>query len=93
MDQILKGQKNTMCYLDDILIMGRNKEEHDEVLEQVLQRLQDHGIRLTHSKCKFSQESMEYLGHRIDAAGLHPTKEKIKAVVNANILILAMVHL
>ena len=84
MDQILKGQKNTICYFDDILIMGRNKEEHDEVLEQVLQRLQDHGIILTHCKCKFSQESVEYLDHhRIDALGLHPTKEKIQAVVNA----------
>ena len=83
MDQILKGQKNTICYLDDILIMGQNREEHDEVLEQVLQRLQDHGIRLTLSKCKFSQESVEYLGHRIDATGLHPTKEKVQAVVNA----------
>ena len=83
MDQILKGQKNTVCYLDDILIMGQTKEEHDEVLEQVLQRLQDHGIRLTQSKCKFAQDSVEYLGHRIDAAGLHPTKEKIQAVVNA----------
>ena len=82
MDQILKGQKNTICYLDDILIMGQNREEHDEVLEQVLQRLQDHGIRLTLSKCKLSQESVEYLGHRIDATGLHPTKEKVQAVVN-----------
>ena len=26
MDQILKGQKNTICYLDDILVMGKNAE-------------------------------------------------------------------
>ena len=54
MDQILKGQKNTICYLDDILIMGQNREEHDEILEQVLYRLQYRGIRLTLSKCKFA---------------------------------------
>ena len=83
MDQILKGQKNTICYLDDILIMGQNREEHDEILEQVLKHLQDHGIRLTLSKCKFAQESVEYLGHRIDVSGLHLTKGKIQAVVDA----------
>jgi len=35
------------------------------------------------SKCKFIQESVEYLGHRIDAEGIHPTDEKIKAITEA----------
>ena len=26
---------------------------------------------------------MEYLGHRIDASGLHPTEAKVKAIVDA----------
>ena len=30
MDQ---GQKNTVCYLDDILITGKNAEENMEALE------------------------------------------------------------
>ena len=63
--------------------MGQNREEHDEILEQVLKCLQDHDIRLTLSKCKFAQESVEYLGHRIDVSGLHPTKGKIQTVVDA----------
>jgi len=45
MDQILKGQKNTVCYLDDILIMGQNLEKHMKVFEEVLQWLEDHGIK------------------------------------------------
>ena len=52
--------------------MGQIKEEHDEVLGQVLQC---HGIRLTQSKCKFAQESVVYVGHRIEAVGLHLAKE------------------
>ena len=35
------------------------------------------------SKCKFFQTSVEYLGHRIDSNGLHPTTEKVQAVVKA----------
>ena len=30
-------------------------------------------------------ESVEYLGHRIDKNGLHPTKEKVQAVCDAPI--------
>ena len=29
------------------------------------------------------QKSVEYLGHKLDASGLHPTTAKIKAVVDA----------
>ena len=54
-----------------------------EALEGVLKCLQYHGIKLKLSKCKFFQKSVEYLGHKIDATGLHPTSEKIKAIVNA----------
>ena len=53
MDQILKGQKNTICYLDNILVMGKNAEEHMEALEGVLKCLQDHGMKLRLDKCKF----------------------------------------
>jgi len=70
-----------MCYLGDILIMGQNPEEHMKVLEEVLQWLEDHGIKLKPSKCKFFQKSVEYLGHRIDTNGLHATTEKIQVVV------------
>ena len=64
--------------------MGRNREEHNSGIGTGSAKIQDHGIRLTFAKCKFSQESVEYLGHRIDATGLHPTKEKVQAVVNAS---------
>ena len=34
MDQILKGQKNKVCYLDDILISGKDEEDHRNTLER-----------------------------------------------------------
>ena len=65
-DQILKGQKNTFCYLDNILVMAKNAEEHMEALEGVLKCLQDRIMNLRLDKCKFLQTSVEYLDHRID---------------------------
>lgn len=43
---ILKGIKGVACYIDDILITGRNSQEHQERLEAVLSRLERYGIRL-----------------------------------------------
>lgn len=59
------------CYLHDILIMGAAVEEHMETLEQVLQHLQAYGIWSKKTKCVFICDAVEYLGHSIDAKGLH----------------------
>ena len=77
MDQILQGISNTICYLDNILVMGKNMTKHLKTLEEVLQRLQNHGLRVHSKKCHFLQQSVEYLGHKIDSSGIHPTTAKI----------------
>ena len=83
MDTILRGLKGVICYIDDILITGVTEAEHLEHLEQVLHRLQEHGTRLKKEKCYFMQQSVQYLGHRIDAEGLHTTDDKLKAIMKA----------
>ena len=83
MDTVLQGLPKVLCYLDDILITGSNEEEHFQNVEQVLQRLQQYGIRAKRSKCTFMSESVEYLGHRVDASGLHTAASKVEAVRRA----------
>ena len=46
MDTILQGIPHTVCYIDDILVTGDTEEEHLRNLEEVLRRLQHHGIRV-----------------------------------------------
>ena len=53
MDQILQGVEKTICYLDDILVTGSNETEHLKILEEVLHRLHNHGIKVRLDKCKF----------------------------------------
>ena len=50
MDQILKGQKSTVCYSDDILVTRKDEEDHRKALEGVLKCLEDHGIKLKLAK-------------------------------------------
>ncbi|RXN20196.1 olfactory receptor 4C3-like protein [Labeo rohita] len=76
MDQILQGLDHVTCFLDDILVTASTKEEHIRKLDVVLTRLERYGLRVKLSKCQFMQSSVEYLGHRIDKEGLHPTDEK-----------------
>ncbi|CAI5682743.1 unnamed protein product [Oreochromis niloticus] len=83
MDQVLLGLPYTHCYLDDILVSGPDKQTHLRTLKAVLGRLEDYGLCLKQEKCLFFQESVEYLGHIIDAAGLHKSPEKTSACESA----------
>ena len=83
MDTVLQGLPNTICYLDDILVSGATKEEHLNNLEMVLQRLEQYNIRAKKAKCAFMCDAVEYLGHHIDADGLHTLSSKVKAIQDA----------
>jgi hypothetical protein len=83
MDTILQGLPGVMCYIDDILVTGSDDTSHLENLAEVLERLEKHGVRMKRAKCSFMQESVEFLGHRIDAEGLHTTQGKLEAIINA----------
>ena len=49
----------------------------------MLKRLQQVGLQLKKEKCEFLATSVVYLGHRIDAKGLHPNNDKIDAISRA----------
>ena len=67
--------------MDDVLIHGTSREEHDERLEKVLQRLQELGMTLNSEKCQFAQKSIKFLGHVIDSTGIRPDPSKVSAIL------------
>ena len=83
MDTILQGIPNVICYIDHILITGKDDATHLKSLEEVLSRLEDQGVRIKQEKCNFLQESVEYLGHLISSEGIRAIPSKVKAVVEA----------
>ena len=54
-----------------------------QILTEVLKWLEEAGLRLKREKCEFLSTSVVYLGHRIDAEGLHPTVDKVDAICQA----------
>ena len=83
MEKILQGIPKAVCYLDDVLVTGRDDQEHMETLAEVLKQLNERGLQLKKSKCEFLKPRVEYLGHIVDATGLHTAPNKVKAVVDA----------
>ena len=79
-ERLLQGVKGVAVYLDDILITGSTESEHLKTLDEVLSRLDKAGLRVRKDKCEFMKSSVSYLGHRIDATGLHPLPDKVHAV-------------
>ena len=72
-----------ICYIDDTLITGKTEKEHLDNLAAVLQKLQEHGLRVKKEKCEFMKSCVKYLGHKIDAEGLHALDGKVEAITNA----------
>ncbi|UYV76923.1 K02A2.6-like [Cordylochernes scorpioides] len=83
MDMLLKGITMVFCALDDILITGKNDQDHLKNLECILQRIQEAGLRLRKDKCSFMAPSLEYLGHKIAKEGLQPLPSKVEAIQGA----------
>ncbi len=83
MEGVLRGILQVVVYLDDIILTGREDKDHLRILDQVLQHLEVAGLRLKCSKCQFMEKEVTFLGHRVDATGIHPVPVKVKAVQQA----------
>ena len=66
--------------VDDLLVWGKDDEEHDARLEQVLRRAREVNLKFNAKKCKIKQEEVPYVGHVLSKDGLKADPEKIRAV-------------
>ena len=53
MSNILKGISGVVCQMDDVLVFGSTREEHDARLIDVLNRIAQAGVTLNRDKCSF----------------------------------------
>lgn len=54
--------------MDDILVYGKTREEHDSRLHQILQYLQESNLTHNKEKCKFSVNKVSFLGQNVDGS-------------------------
>ena len=76
----LPGCKNIS---DDIIVFGKDQEEHNKNLRGVLQRLKENNLRLNKDKCAFSKTEIKFYGHIFSSVDVRPDPKKVKAIHEA----------
>ena len=77
---VLNGLEGCYAYLDDLLLYSKSEEEHADILNKLLKRLEENGLSLALDKCTFGQSSVEYLGFQVSDKGLKPLSKKVKPI-------------
>ena len=81
MKKILDGLPRVVCMIDDILVFGADKKEHDERLSAVMERLEAANVTLNEEKCLFSTTKVNFLGHIVDHHGISADPSKTMAIL------------
>nr|XP_037283835.1 uncharacterized protein LOC119176582 [Rhipicephalus microplus] len=81
MQRVLEGLANVAVVMDDILVWGQTKQEHDYNLQLLLARCREQNLRLNLKKCFFLQREVRYLGHVLTAEGLRVDPQRVQDIL------------
>ena len=86
--QALEGLDGVLCIADDIIVYGKGEtledanRNHDQSLQNLLQRCRDKGIKLNKEKTELRKSEICFIGHRATKDGLGPDPSKIEVIKN-----------
>jgi hypothetical protein len=70
MEQVLRGLRHILIYIDEVLIHTDTHEKHLEALEQVLMRLHQYHLKINLDKCLFGDQQVSYFGFTLTPEGI-----------------------
>ncbi|CAC5368520.1 unnamed protein product [Mytilus coruscus] len=73
----LEGLDGVRNISDDIIVFGRNQDEHDKRLEKLFARLKEKSLTLNKEKCEFNKNKLEFYGHIFSADGISADPRKL----------------
>jgi len=74
--------RNSIVYLNDVLIFSKTLAEYKTHVKGVLQALQNTQLLLSEAKCVFVTLKTSFVGFRVNRHGIHREEKKVKAVWN-----------
>jgi hypothetical protein len=79
--KVLSGLLYSECelYIDDIIAFASSEEELLERLHRLFERLRKYNVTLNPDKCEIGLDHAEYVGHLINAEGMHFTRKKLES--------------
>ncbi|XP_048002450.1 uncharacterized protein K02A2.6-like [Leguminivora glycinivorella] len=81
----LFSRQGVEVFIDDILVHGKTREEHDQRLGEVMRIAAEFGVKFNKNKCVFAQETVKFLGHILDRNGIRIDPDRIKCIENMTI--------
>ena len=81
MNDILRDLDGVQCLIDDVLVYGKDKTEHDARLHSVLDRFRRANVTLN-DKCEFGVTQIKFAGHVISSDGISVDPNKLTAIIN-----------
>ena len=84
MNDILRDLINTeevVAFMDDILIGTEEEEKHDEIVEEVLRRIEENDLYIKPEKCIYKVREIDFLGLVIGSGGIKMQEEKVAGVL------------
>jgi len=79
-DLINKGK--VAVFIDDILVETETKERHNEIVEEILKRLEENDLYIKPEKCVWKVQKIGFLGIVIGPNGIEIEKEKVDGVLS-----------
>jgi len=85
MNELLRDLINTgkvAAFIDDVIIGMESEEEHDELVVEVIKRLEENNSYIKPEKCKWKVREVGFLGVIIGVDGIKIEEEKVKGVLD-----------
>ena len=70
------------AFIDDVIVGTEIEDGHDELVTEVIRRLEENDLYVKPEKCKWKVREVEFLGIVIGPDGIKMEKEKMKGVLD-----------
>jgi len=74
-------EEKVAVFIDDVMIVMETEEGHDEIVEEVLRRLEENDLFVKPEKCVWKIREVGFLGVIIGEDGVRMEKKKVQGVI------------
>jgi len=85
MNEILRDLINegkVAAFINDVLVGTETKEGYDEIVEEILRRLEENNLYIKPEKCMWKARKIEFLGVVIGPNGIEMEEGKVEEVLS-----------
>ena len=81
MDMILEKSPVKIGLIDDVIVYGKTKEEHDRDLHNLMRIVQTEGLCFNSEKCAIDKKKTKYIfGAIYNKSGIRPNPSKVETI-------------